>query len=175
MYLRDVLSFENVLVTSPFISCIISLPSQQINEFAKATNLNQRYIAKFIYDGKILLNEQRQQYDLRNADNPFQRPMSNEDIANLQTYIKNQYFNARMLRLKLLRQILVIYDSMMPREGNGNSMVDEEESEWSEDIRTLMKDVVTNLFNSNIISTLYGAIHVLIHVFYTLFSIQICS
>eukprot|EP01084_Bolivina_argentea_P271085 461134_1 len=126
-----------------------------IHKFAESTNLDQKYVVAYLRDARVHLETERQQQQLRQLS--FQ-PLSQttQSMPQIKQFIKNAYFNARKLRLKVLRELIVVYDRINPK--HQNAMNEDGEAMYPQELTKIMNDTVQYIFSKNVISNLCQSI-----------------
>eukprot|EP01084_Bolivina_argentea_P000233 447_1 len=142
----------------------IQLSNEDINlvrKFADKTHLNQRYIVSYLYDARVFVETERIEQQQRQLHLSFQNQNHSSDIPKIRQFIKNAYFNARKLRLKVLRELIVVYDRITPKQDD-NKMQEDNVNEivYPQELRKIISNTVEYLFNKNLITNLCNSIKV---------------
>ncbi len=104
------------------------------------------------------IEEQQRQIHLS-----FQTHNQSLDIPKIKKFIKNAYFNARKLRLKVLRELIVVYYKITPKQDDNKMQQDQENNNeivYPQELRKIISDSVEYLFNKNFITNLCNSIKV---------------
>ena len=123
--------------------------------------MNQRYVECFLRDARIKIETEKQQRQRSSMSSMHHQTQSNhnEDMRKIRDFIKDAYFNARKLRLKVLRELIVVYDRIAPIKEE-NKMQEEDEAIYPEELRKIIDSVIEYLFSKNIITNICKSVQV---------------
>ena len=123
--------------------------------------MNQRYVECFLRDARIKIETEKQQRQRSSMSSMHHLTQSNhnEDMRKIRDFIKDAYFNARKLRLKVLRELIVVYDRIAPIKEE-NKMQEETEAIYPEELRKIIDSVIEYLFSKNIITNICKSVQV---------------
>lgn len=120
--------------------------------------MNQKYVVWYLHDAKVQIESEKQQQQQLSFLS-YQSPQTN-DLPKIKKFIKNAYFNARKLRLRVLKELIVVYDRMAPNKKEENKMQQDEQLIYPDELRRIISNCVENIFAKNFISNICQSIRV---------------
>jgi len=137
----------------------IQLSDQDLNvvqQFSQRTRLDVKYVVVYLYNARLQIEQERK----RLRESSFVGATSEHayDEKKLCEYMKRAYFSDRKLRLKVLKELIVVYDHLMPKKVENSMATDEMELDYPKEVLAAIQSAAQSIFTGNVVSNLGEAI-----------------